>query len=62
MKLEKRKNHKLVIQSWLKKYGNNPKYFLQCSVFNPFLKQEDQNALINSMMEGKRYFNISLQP
>jgi glycosyltransferase involved in cell wall biosynthesis len=58
-KLEKRKNHKKVIQSWLKKYGNNRKYFLQCSIFNPFLKQEDQNALINSMLEGNRYFNIS---
>jgi glycosyltransferase involved in cell wall biosynthesis len=58
-KLEKRKNHKLVIQSWLKKYGNNPKYFLQCSVFNPFIKQEDQNALISSILEEKRYFNIS---
>lgn len=58
-KLEKRKNHKLVIQSWLKKYGNNPKYFLQCSIFNPFIKQEDQNNLISSILEGKRYFNIS---
>jgi len=58
-KLEKRKNHKLVIQSWLKKYGNNPKYFLQCSIFNPFLKPEDQQNLINSIMENKRYFNIS---
>jgi glycosyltransferase involved in cell wall biosynthesis len=58
-KLEKRKNHKLVIQSWLKKYGNNPKYFLQCSIFNPFIKQEDQNNVISSILEGKRYFNIS---
>lgn len=58
-KLEKRKNHKQVIQSWLKKYGNNPKYFLQCSIFNPFLKPEDQQTLINSIIDGKRYFNIS---
>jgi len=58
-KLEKRKNHKMVIQSWLKKYGNNPKYFLQCAIFNPFLKAEDQQNLINSILEGKRYFNIS---
>lgn len=58
-KLEKRKNHKKVIQSWLKKFGNNPKYFLQCSIFNPFLKQEDQNNLINQILDGKRYFNIS---
>ena len=58
-KLEKRKNHKSVIQSWLRKYGNNPKYFLQCAIFNPFLKPEDQHSLINSILENKRYFNIS---
>lgn len=58
-KLEKRKNHKKVIQSWLKKYGNNRKYFLQCAIYNPFLKSEDQNQLINSILEGKEYFNIS---
>jgi len=58
-KLEKRKNHKKTIQAWLKKFGNNPKYFLQCSVYNHFLKQEDQNTLINSILDGKRYFNIS---
>lgn len=58
-KLEKRKNHKHIIQSWIKKYGNNPKYSLQCAIFNPFLKQEDQNNLINSILEGKRYYNIS---
>jgi hypothetical protein len=58
-KLEKRKNHKKVIQAWAKKFGNNPKYSLQCSIFNPFLKPEDQNNLINSILEGKKYFNIS---
>jgi hypothetical protein len=58
-KLEKRKNHKKVIQSWLKKYGNNRKYFLQCAIYNPFLKPQDQQQLINSVLEGKEYFNIS---
>lgn len=59
-KLEKRKNHKKVIQSWLKKYGNDRRYHLQCSIFNPFLKPEDQEHLIrNVILEGKNYFNIS---
>ena len=35
-KFEKRKNHQKVIETWLKKYGNNPKYFLYCAVYNPF--------------------------
>jgi len=59
-KLEKRKNHKKVIQSWLKKYGNNRKYHLQCSIFNPFLKVEDQEHLIkNIILENKEYYYIS---
>jgi glycosyltransferase involved in cell wall biosynthesis len=58
-KLEKRKNHKKVIQSWVKKFGNNPKYYLQCAIFNPFLKQEDQTALLSQILEGKKYFNVS---
>lgn len=58
-KLEKRKHHKKIIQNWLKKYGNNKKYFLQCAVFNPFLKPEDNQALFASILEGKNYFNIN---
>ena len=58
-KLEKRKHHKKIIKAWIKKYGNNSKYFLQCSIFNPFLKPEDQQKLINEILEGKNYFNIS---
>jgi hypothetical protein len=58
-KLEKRKHHKNVIQSWLKKYGNQRNYHLQCAIYNPFLKEEDNKALINSILEGKNYFNIS---
>lgn len=58
-KLEKRKHHKKVIQSWLKKYGNQRGYHLQCAIYNGFLKEEDNKALFNSILEGKNYFNIS---
>jgi len=58
-KLEKRKNHKQIIRAWVKKYGNNSKYFLQCSIYNPFLKPEDQQTLIMDILEGKNYFNVS---
>lgn len=57
-KLEKRKNHAKIIRSWIKKYGNNAKYSLQCAIFNPFLKPEDNNNLINQILEGKKYFNV----
>lgn len=56
-KLEKRKHHLKIIRAWLKKYGNNKKYALQCSIFNPFLKPEDQTSVLNNALEGKSYFN-----
>lgn len=58
-KLEKRKRHQKIIKSWIKKFGNNKKYFLQCAIFNPFLKIEDQQNLILNILEGNKYFNIS---
>jgi len=58
-KLEKRKHHKEVIQSWLKKYGNNKDYVLQCAIANPFMKEEDFKASISQIMGGKSYFNIN---
>ncbi len=57
-KLEKRKNHAKMIRSWVNKYGNNPQYSLQCAVFNPFIKAEDNNKLIGQVLEGKKYFNV----
>tara|TARA_B100000519_G_scaffold203156_1_gene224412 strand:- start:5046 stop:6137 length:1092 start_codon:yes stop_codon:yes gene_type:complete len=58
-KLEKRKNHKDAIQSWIKKYGNNKDYVLQCAISNPFLKSEDFSRAINEVLEGKSYFNVN---
>jgi hypothetical protein len=58
-KLEKRKHHKKIIQTWLKKFGNDSRYHLQCAIFNPFLKEEDNRTLFNSILENKNYFNIS---
>ena len=58
-KLEKRKHHQEVIQAWLKKYGNNKDYVLQCAIANPFIKEGDFKARISQIMEGKSYFNIN---
>jgi hypothetical protein len=61
-KLEKRKHHLKLIKLWAKKFGNNKKYALQCSIFNPFMKPEDQNNLIAQALDGKTYFNINFLP
>jgi len=58
-KLEKRKHHKDVIQAWLKKYGNNKDYVLQCAIANPFIKENDFKVLISQILEDKTYFNIN---
>lgn len=66
-KLEKRKHHAKIIRAWIKKYGNNPKYFLQCAIYNPFLRRAvnggqivDENTnFINQIVEGKKYFNVN---
>ncbi len=58
-KFEKRKHHERVIKAWAKEYGNNPKYFLQCAIWNPFLKPEDNEKIVSHVTEGKKYFNIN---
>ncbi|MAH50813.1 hypothetical protein CMI37_33655 [Candidatus Pacearchaeota archaeon] len=58
-KLEKRKNHKKVIQAWAKRFGDDSKYYLQCAVFNTFLKDEDNKRLFNDCTAGKKFFNIT---
>ena len=62
-KLEpQRKRHLKAIQSWVKKYGNKPGYFLNCAIFNRFLDANIQSNLIASALEGQRYWNINFLP
>jgi hypothetical protein len=61
-KFEKRKHTAKIIQTWLEKYGNNPKYLLSCCVTNPFFKEEQMQQLISSTLQGKRYGNINFLP
>jgi len=58
-KFEYRKNTARIIKSWLKIYGNNPKYQLSCAVVNPFLDKNTFQNQIMSILEGKSYNNIN---
>jgi hypothetical protein len=58
-KLERRKHHAKIIKSWAEKYGNNKDYYLNCSVFNHFIKMEDQQKLLAALLGNKKYFNIN---
>lgn len=57
-KFEKRKNHDKVIKSWLKKYGKDKRYALHCAVWNPFLSQQQNEGVVQSLLGGERYFNV----
>lgn len=61
-KLERRKHHAKVIRAWIKKYGNNPKYFLQCALFNPFFDKNELDGYYKQILNGKEYFNVKFYP
>ena len=61
-KFEKRKHTAKIIQTWLEKYGNNPKYLLSCCVTNPFFSPEQMQQLMASTLQGQRYGNINFLP
>ena len=57
-KFEKRKNHKKIIQAWIKKFGNNKKYFLQCCIYNHFLSEKQNRDLFIDAVDGQTVFNV----
>ncbi len=61
-KYEKRKHTKEIVQTWLKKYGNDNRYLLTCCITNPFLKAEQMTALLTQLVDGKQYSNINFLP
>ena len=61
-KFENRKHTQKIIQSWIKKYGNNNKYLLTCCINNPFFKPEQMQGLIQETLKGEHYNNINFLP
>ena len=61
-KFENRKHTQKIIQTWLKKYGNNSKYLLSCCITNPFFNDEQMQGLVNATLGGNHYNNINFLP
>lgn len=61
-KLEKRKHTLRILNLWARLFGNNRKFALNCAIFNPFMKQEHQEHLLNNALGGKKFFNINFLP
>ena len=53
---------KKIIQSWVKRFGNDKKYQLQCAVFNPFLSEDQNKQLFADSLCNKDYFNVQFLP
>jgi hypothetical protein len=58
-KFERRKHHGKILNTWAKKFGNNKKFYLNCALYNSFIKPEQNEALVRSSLEGENYFNIN---
>lgn len=61
-KWEKRKNHEKIVQAWIKKFGGNQKFSLQCAVYNHFLNEEQNKQAIINALKGNKPFNVNFFP
>ena len=61
-KFEKRKHHAKVVQAWIKKFGNNPKYALQCATYNVFINEQQNAQIVNNVIGGNKPFNVNFFP
>lgn len=58
-KFENRKHHPEMIKSWVKRFGNDKRYYLQCAVYNPFFNPQMNSHLLINAMGNKRYWNVN---
>lgn len=61
-KLEKRKNHEKVIRAWVKRFGGNRAYALQCAIYNPFVNEEQNKQTVINILQGNKPFNVNFFP
>lgn len=58
-KFENRKHHSKMIQAWVKRFGNDRRFYLQCAVYNPFFNPQMNSQLLIGSMGGKQYWNVN---
>lgn len=61
-KFEKRKHHAKIIQAWIKKYGGDRRYALQCATYNPFFNDQQNAQLVAQTVNNNKPFNVSFYP
>lgn len=58
-KFEQRKNHMKMIKAWIRRFGNDKRYYLQCAVWNPFFTPQINENQFNMAKDGKHYWNVN---
>lgn len=61
-KLEHRKHTTNIMIAWANTFANNSNYRLNCLIYNPFLPNEVQGNIINSVFQGRMPSNINILP
>lgn len=57
-KFEKRKHHKKTIQAWIKRFGNNKKFNLQCALYNNFISEDQNKVLFREAVGAEPPWNV----
>jgi len=59
-KYEKRKHHTKIVKAWIKKFGKDKRYSLQCALHNSFYQDPAElKAVFSNMLDGKPVFNVT---
>jgi hypothetical protein len=61
-KFEKRKNTAALINLWVRRFGDNPKYQLTCLIHNPFFEEKQLKSLIQESLGGRSWSNVNFLP
>lgn len=61
-KMEKRKLTTDILAAWGNKFANNPKYRLNCCIFNSFLDPNIQKNTLETVFKGNIPWNINFLP
>tara|TARA_Y100000592_G_scaffold80762_1_gene127749 strand:+ start:1623 stop:2714 length:1092 start_codon:yes stop_codon:yes gene_type:complete len=61
-KFEHRKHHTKILKAWVKKYGNNSKYYLNSALYNHFLSPEINSKLVSEAANPSDYHNVNYVP
>ena len=59
-KFEKRKHHAKIIKAWIKKFGKDKRYSLQCAINNAFYQDPAElKSIYSNILDGKPIFNVT---